>query len=180
MTVTEARGQIWLLRIIGLVFSAVGGVFCITSLIKHVAAVIAQDDILSALFGKLINAIVGLAYGVLGPVWEIAPDISVPPPFSMDHLVTSDNVSFIFFYALLLAGLACRNRASAIAKRVAEAREEIRKETLRRSMGGAYSAPNGIEVFVHVPGGEGWVSKAHALYVAPLIIAFVVYQFGIN
>lgn len=179
MTVTEARRQIWLLRIIGFAFTAIGGVICITSIVKHVEAVSAQDYLLMQLFGKLIDAIVDLAYGVLWPFWEIAPDISLPPPFSINHLVTSGNISFVFLYIIHLAGIACLNRASAIGKRV-EAREEIRKEALRHSMGGAYSAPDGIEVFIHLPGGEGWLSKVHAYYIAPFVIAFVVYQVGMN
>lgn len=191
MTITEARKQMWLLRAIGLMVIAVGGVVSVTSLVKFLYAFSLEQNALSLeqnpamiIIGRLIKIIylvVLYAYHyILWPFWNIAPDISLPPPLSMDHLFTSGNMGFAIAYGMIFVGHAFRHRASFIAKRIAEVRDDIKKEALRCSMGGAFAAPAGVDVFIKLSPDEGWFSKLHALWIAPLGVGILLYLFDMN
>jgi YniB-like protein len=177
MTKNQATGRIWQSRVLGGLLCAVGFAFVVTSCLK----MLNSDAAGNVLFGNVMSRSVSIFYyqipvvsAVVSALWPYAPTPSLSP------LLVVDNAIFAFFYFLIFVGHIALSRASLIARHVREVKEELRKDGLRRSMGGTRSAHGEIDVNITLGEDEGWVRTVHALYFAPLVVILIAAFLGVN
>jgi hypothetical protein len=176
MTIREARNQIWGLRFLGGLLIIISVVLVITSALKLFYGIISADQTgLAAMFLRPIQIFIYYSYQyALFFFWNIAPDIDTT------QLVTKSNMLFIFWYCLACVGAVLLNRARVIARHVHDVKDEMEREGIRRSMGVRQPARIESEIIVPMGKDEGWFSKMHALYIAPLVVILIAAIFGLN
>lgn len=176
MTMREARNKIWSYRVIGAVLGVIGLVFTITSFLKYCYSSISiGSGVLEEMLMRPALIFVSYAYEyLLFPFWNIAPNITLNP------LKTVDNIMFVLLYCLIFVGHIFLSRANVVAQHVRDVKAELAKDKMRRSMGVARPERSEGDIIVPMSKDEGWFSKVHALYIAPIIVAIILAYFKLN
>ncbi|MGK6325780.1 YniB family protein [Erwinia sp. DT-104] len=108
-------------------------------------------------------------------IWPISP----APDFE-NSLFSKGNLYFYFVYAMTFVGMAVYASGSELNKEIKEILSEIRKEDIKRTARGESPRPDIREDRSLPVKNESFFSQVNELYIAPIVVAIILWFLGIG
>lgn len=108
-------------------------------------------------------------------IWSFSPTLDLE-----NSLVSKDNLSFYFVYAMTFVGIAIYASGSRLNKEIKEILSEIRKEDIKRTARGEPPRPDIREDTSLPVKNESFFSQVNQLYIAPIVVAIILWFLGIG
>jgi hypothetical protein len=171
MTYDQAKRKILINRLLGIPIIVIASLSSTISALKMFYFGLDSADPISSSITRVVKQLVYLAYDhtrFLEFFWVHSP---TPTP---RELFSSSNLAVFIIYLGVFMGLSLTGSARALAFRLKEIDKAIENQLIMESIQG--NAPRKRrEIQKQTPiSKEGWFSKFHSLYLAPIIVGLVV------
>lgn len=181
MNYLEAKKQVVQKRIIGGIIALVAGCLTTVGLVKsfYVQISVLESQGLGILSG-IKNLIAGLYYLPYFPrfLWPASPVID------LQNVISYDNLPFLFVYLLSFVGAAILGSANNLSRKLKSIKQKLLDLELEHSMMGDNPSPSPRkfeEVVKNVPiESESFFKQFHSLYLAPIIVAVIIWLLKIG
>ncbi len=108
-------------------------------------------------------------------IWSLGPTLNLEEP-----LISKGNLGFYFVYAMTFVGMSVYASGSQLSKEIKEILSEIRKEDIKRTARGESPRPD-IREDKNLPvKNESFLSQVNQLYIAPIVVAIILWFLGIG
>jgi hypothetical protein len=171
MTYDQAKRKILINRLLGIPIIAISSLSSTISALKIFYFGLDSADLISNSITRAVKQLVYLAYDhtrFLEFFWIHSP---TPTP---RELFSSSNLVVFIIYLCIFAGLSLTGSAKTLAFRLKEIDKAIENQLIMESIQGNTPRKHS-EIQKQIPiSKEGWFSKFHSLYLAPIIAGLII------